>query len=432
MSTTTSPVLRHLTPDTPAHELSTVAFAPLRRSDQRRKAASYVRGLLEVEGRKSMRGIATLAGDKSLEQSLQHFVSSSTWRWSEMRAAVAQYLDHTLRPSAWVVRRLVIPKAGSHSVGVARRPLVGSGRAVNCQEAYGVWLANEQVGVPVQWELQLPPEWLDCPERRSGAGIPDDIHARSPLHIAVAAAREMADDWALSRRPVVFDCGEDVTAAVAAQLIASRLPFIARIGVNTETLTPADTALSGYRRQLVSARQVTDAARRMRRPVEWIDPVSGLLRTSLAAKVPVSLGTPQPGRTRGELRTAGTTQLTYQPGQFSLVAEWENPYGRLSHAWLTDLTDAPVDTLLRLTKLVRRVDRDLVDISYPVGLRDFEGRTYAGWHRHTTLASVAHGLVALSADRARRQVRHVPRTVGAAFRTPAPTPAPAAAAMRTG
>lgn len=425
---TLSPALRQLPPATPAHELRTVAFASLRRSDQRRKAESYLRGLLEVEGRKSMRGIAALAGDKSLEQSLQHFVSSSTWRWADMRTHVARYLEHRLRPCAWVVRQLVIPKAGSHSVGVARRSLAGVGRAVSCQEAYGVWLANERVCVPAHWELQLPSEWLDHPERRRDAGIPDHLAVRSPLHVALAAAQEMADGWGLSRRPVVFDCGEHVTAATAAQLLAARLPFVARLGVDNEILTPADTALSGYRRQLVSARQVTDAARRMRRPVEWIDPISGLLRTSLVAKVPVSLGDPAGGWDRqgvGGLRNG--PQLAYRSGKFSLLAEWEHPYERLSGVWLTDLNDAPVDALLRLTKLVRRVDRDLVDISHCVGIRDFEGRTYSGWHRHTTLASVAHGVVALSADHA-RQPPHVLRAPhGADTRLPA-----TATLLRTG
>ncbi|CAM5640480.1 hypothetical protein SAURM35S_09798 [Streptomyces aurantiogriseus] len=38
----------------------------------------------------------------------------------------------------------------------------------------------------------------------------------------------------------------------------------------------------------------------------------------------------------------------------------------------------------------RRVARDLATVGDRVGLRDFEGRSFRGWHRHTTLAAVAH------------------------------------------
>jgi hypothetical protein len=64
--------------------------------------------------------------------------------------------------------------------------------------------------------------------------------------------------------------------------------------------------------------------------------------------------------------------------------------------WLTDLTDASPATLLRLRQLVQRVDRDLTEIADRVGLRDFAGRSYDGWHRHVTLASAAHAVAALA------------------------------------
>ncbi len=54
-------------------------FAGLPRSDQRRKAELYVRGLLSAGGRKSIRNIAARVGDRAAEQSPHHFISSSTW-----------------------------------------------------------------------------------------------------------------------------------------------------------------------------------------------------------------------------------------------------------------------------------------------------------------------------------------------------------------
>ncbi|CAM5241870.1 hypothetical protein SALBM217S_05197 [Streptomyces griseoloalbus] len=72
----------------PDHAFSAELFASLRRSDQRLRARQYLSGLLAAEGRKSIRNIAAFAGGTAAEQSLHHFISSSTWDWSPMREAL--------------------------------------------------------------------------------------------------------------------------------------------------------------------------------------------------------------------------------------------------------------------------------------------------------------------------------------------------------
>jgi hypothetical protein len=64
--------------------------------------------------------------------------------------------------------------------------------------------------------------------------------------------------------------------------------------------------------------------------------------------------------------------------------------------WLTDLTTAQPATLLQLSTLIDRVDRDFTGIAERVGVRDFAGRSFNGWHRHVTLASIAHAVAALT------------------------------------
>jgi hypothetical protein len=53
-------------------------------------------------------------------------------------------------------------------------------------------------------------------------------------------------------------------------------------------------------------------------------------------------------------------------------------------------------TLLRLTRLTQRVARDFTEIADRVGIRDFSGRSFVGWHRHVTLASAAHAVIAVA------------------------------------
>ncbi|MFE0176861.1 transposase [Streptomyces sp. NPDC059002] len=85
-----------------------------------------------------MRNIATACfGGDATDQSLHHFIGSSHWDWRPVRAALARSVERTAPPEAWVVRSMVIPKAGEHSVGVERRP-VRPRAAPDRQRAAGV------------------------------------------------------------------------------------------------------------------------------------------------------------------------------------------------------------------------------------------------------------------------------------------------------
>ena len=76
-------------------------------------------------------------------------------------------------------------------------------------------------------------------------------------------------------------------------------------------------------------------------------------------------------------------------GQRLLVAQWPESDLSAARLWLADsrLGHAGV---LRLAGLAEVVDRDDALVASRVGLRDFAGRSFQGWHRHITLASVAH------------------------------------------
>jgi hypothetical protein len=64
--------------------------------------------------------------------------------------------------------------------------------------------------------------------------------------------------------------------------------------------------------------------------------------------------------------------------------------------WLSNQSDVDAATLLRTSRFLGRVDHDFARYGDRVGMRDFTGRSFAGWHRHTTLASAAHAVLALN------------------------------------
>lgn len=84
----------------------------------------------------------------------------------------------------------------------------------------------------------------------------------------------------------------------------------------------------------------------------------------------------------------------------TLVAEWRPGRRTDRRLWLTGFAPSRLPAALRLTRLPEVVEQDLAEISDEVGLRDFAGRSFPGWHRHITLASIAHLIAASARPRA--------------------------------
>lgn len=85
--------------------------------------------------------------------------------------------------------------------------------------------------------------------------------------------------------------------------------------------------------------------------------------------------------------------------QLVLVGEWTDPHRLPSQLWITDLTRLSAGRLLRLTKQAPRVALTSQHSGQELGLRDYTGRSLHGWHRHVTLASIAHAAHSLAAAR---------------------------------
>ncbi len=379
------------TDDEVFNDLSSALFWSLPRSDQRRKGMEYLRGLLRAVGRKSIRNIAALVGGQATEQSLHHFISDSTWDWRPVRKALSSYLADNAPVQAWVLRPMVIPKAGSHSVGVSRRFCPDLGQAMNAQQAIGVWQVSDDFSAPVNWRLHLTQAWLEDGRKRSQASIPDGVRLESLGECAVRAYLDMPAREELPVRPVVVDAREMDAVPMARRLRMAGVPFMIRIG-GALRLTTADASLPGHTADTLAAQDIMTAARSGRRPVSWLD--RGVSHTCLTSTVRVRIPLPPQAHW-----SAGAGDLTLL-GLARTGQSWPD------ELWLTDLTAAAPATLIRLGGVAARVDQDFAEVADRVGIRDFAGRSFSGWHRHVTLASAAHAISVLT-DPARPELSHV-------------------------
>ncbi|MFG3498304.1 IS701 family transposase [Streptomyces sp. NPDC047928] len=353
-------------------ELGRLLFDSLQRSGQRLKARQYVHGLLSVPGRKTLRSIATQFDAAAAQQSVHHFISTSPWDWMPIRHALARHARQALAPDAWVIRPTLIPKAGAHSVGVDPQPTpLGT---VNAQHAVGSWLASGRAAVPVDWQLRLPERWMADP-LRARAGVPADAACGSVEECVRAAVGNVLGMGDALRLPVVVDVPDADGPSIARFLSSTGLPFVVR--VNPAAALRLDRSeLPRYGDRHRAAGELVESLPRLRRQV---NPGDG---PTTAVAIPVLA---PPSRNDRMLLLA-----EWCPGERALER-----LGRPRRLWLTG-GDAPsVGCALRLSRLPGVVVRDFAAISDGVGVRDFAGRSFPGWHRHITLASVAHLVAAL-------------------------------------
>ena len=79
-----------------------------------------------------------------------------------------------------------------------------------------------------------------------------------------------------------------------------------------------------------------------------------------------------------------------------LLAEWPLHAGEPTDYWLSTLpADTPIEELVRLAKIRWRIEHDYRELKTGLGLDHFEGRSFAGGHRHVTLAALAQAFCTL-------------------------------------
>ncbi len=379
-------------------------FEPLARKDQRRWGEVYLRGLMLDGRRKSVEPMAARLEDGD-EQCLQQFVNQSPWRFEPVRERLARRMVAELEPEAWVVDDTGFPKFGRFSAGVARQYCGALGKVGNCQIGVSVSAASDEASCPLNWRLFLPEEWDGDAERRKQAHIPD--HARhEPKWQLVLGMLDELREWGL--KPPVL-CGDGAYGDITEfrlGLEARSIPYVLDVKGTTSALPAAARPerptyrgtgrppAARYRRPYASLRTLAlDAGGEAAVEVTWREGSRGPMTSRfLALRV-------RPANE--QLRRRARETDTDLPVRW-LLAEWPEGKPEPVKYWLSDLpADTPIERLVGLAKLRWRIEHDYRELKDALGLDHFEGRSWRGWHHHTTLVSVAHAFLTLERRRPR-------------------------------
>jgi SRSO17 transposase len=370
-------------------------FGPLfARRETREQAAKYLRGLLAPVERKNGWQVAEAVGDTTPDRT-QRLLYRVDWDADAARDLLQDFVIETFGDAdgIGVVDETGILKKGTGSVGVQRQSSGTAGKVENCQVATLLSYATPTGHVFLDRRLYLPEAWCVDPDRRQKAKVPADVTFQTKPEQAIAM---LAHAWARGV-PMRWVTGDEVYGD-APRLRAS---------------------IEAHDRWYVLAVSSTTPVWRERPPVEVpTRPPRGRPRSK------VRLATAAPPATTVAAVVAGWPAGQWEP--FSVADGEKGPrlydWGRARviesrdglpgpEVWLlarrsvsepTELAYylalAPIDVSLRTVARVAAtrytVEQCIEEAKGEVGFDQYEVRFWPSWHRHLTLAMMAHAWLA--------------------------------------
>ena len=337
------------------------------RSKQVLIGRQYVEGVLGDATQKTMQGMWKRVSNAVSYQSLQHFITNSTWRAEDVWKSLREKCPS--REGVFIIDDTGIAKQGDHSPGVQRQYSGTLGKVGNCQVIVtGVLRATEGIW-PLGMQLYLPESWTSDHARRDKASVPQDVAFETKwkigLNLLDAALADGFTFWCIAADAAYGDCREF------------------REGVRKRGLH--------YSVGVKSELRVIGASSTKPLPI-----------SEVAASMPEESWqevTWRPG-TNGDL-SAEFLAIRVQPSAKSLDGQdqeqcWllcERPVGS-SDVRKYHLSSLPEDTdlvdLVWVTHERWAIEHNYKQLKSELGMDDFEGRSYVGLHRHFVLTAIAY------------------------------------------
>lgn len=364
------------------------------RAEPRAQVANYLRGLLSCGERKNGWHLAELMGDATPDR-MQRLLYQADWDADAARDRLQAFVVEQFGDpdGIGVVDETGFLKKGTHSVGVQRQYSGTAGRVENSQVATFLSYASPRGHAFLDRRLFLPEQWADAPARCAQAKVPAGLtHQTKPQQ----AAAMLAHAWAQGV-PMRWVAGDEVygdAPALRATLRAHGRSYVLAVAKTTPVWTtrpaviPAHWAASGRLRS--HARLAPDAP-----PAQPVAAVVAAWPAEQWQRLTVAEGEKGP-RTHDWAAARVVESEDQVPG----VDAW-----LLARRSLSDPTeiayylgyapaDTPLRTLARVAATRYTVEQCIEEAKGEAGLDEYEVRTWPSWHRHITLALLAHAWLA--------------------------------------
>jgi SRSO17 transposase len=374
--------------------------AGMGRSERRRWAGYYLRGLLLDGERKSIEPLAERTGADI--QGLQQFIGQSPWPAEDLLRNLNQIARRELVPATyWIIDETSFPKQGTHSVGVARQYCGSLGKLANCQVAVSLHWSSSELSWPMGWRLYLPSEWIQNAALRQKAGIPHSLQYRTKLELAMELIEE-AQKQGLPCGTILADQLYGNSFLWRAQLHARKLAYCLAVEPKTtvwlhpihvqQTRGRGRPRLRPPAQEMVSLHQLaTQAPSHQWENLVWRE------------------GSKGPQKSRFYKAAVWAAHHQGESAQIErwteyVLIEWPENASAPTKYWLCWLRDE-VPRILDLVQQAKarwRVELDYRELKEELGLDHFEGRGWIGWHHHVALVTMAYLFLRLEQVRSKK------------------------------
>lgn len=350
------------------------------RAEPRRRALGYLRGLLATAERKNGWHLAELIGEATPD-GVQRLLNAAVWDADVVRDDLRDYvLEHLADPEAvLVVDETGFLKKGTHSVGVQRQYTGTAGRVENAQ--VGVFLCYapptgdgaSRGAALIDRALYLPTSWTNDRDRCRAAGVPDDIDFHTKPELARAMIARALDAGV----PCAWVTGDAVYGGdrrLRRDLEARGQPFVLAVA-SSEKMWHSGPVYH-------TASALADAVE----PSAW-----RRLSAGDGAKGPREYDW-----ALVDLWRLQTTDEALAWGHFLLVRRSvSDPSERTHYVVFARRAEASLARLVRVAGTRWQIEVAFEASKQECGLDEYEVRGWTAWHRHVTLAMLAHAFLAV-------------------------------------
>ncbi|BCL12383.1 transposase [Micromonospora sagamiensis] len=356
-----------------------------RRPEPRRRVRDFVRGLLAPLPRKNCWTIAEHAGDSGPD-GMQDLLTRVRWDDAAVRADVRAFVgEHLGDPEAvLVIDETGNLKKGRHTVGVQRQYSGTAGKIENCQLAVHLVYATDTAHAMVDTALYLPKSWCDDPERRTRAGVPEQVRFATKPQLA-ARMITAAVTAGLPCRWVAGDEAYGNDPRLAARLRQLRLGYVLAVARSHQVTT----GLGVYRVDALATGLPTIAWQR------------------------ISAGRGAKGHRWYDWSYTALPHATdAHGGHHWLLIRRNRRTGELAFYRCWSPQPVPLNRLVAVAGRRWKIEEAFQAAKTGLGLDQHQHRRWRSWHRWTTLVILAHAfLAAATANHHHQPVGLIPLTV---------------------
>ena len=342
------------------------------RAEPRQRALGYLQGLLSAVQRKNGWQLAEHLGEDN-PYGVQRLLNAAHWSADAVRDDLRAYVVQRLgdRQAVLVIDETGFLKKGTHSVGVKRQYSGTAGRIENCQVAVFLCYASPNAAAFIDRALYLPKEWAQNPLRREQAGVPQSVTFQTKPTLAMAML-ERALDAGVPCHWVTADSVYGSDRTLRFQLEQRQQAFVLAVACNELLWRDG--------------------------PVYWpAQELADQLPTTAWQRLSAGAGTKGPRWYDWALQPLWRLQLTAQDrawGHWLLVRRSvKNPSERAYYVVFAQRHEATLKTLAQVAGRRWAIEAGFEAAKQECGLDEYEVRSWQAWHRHITLALLAHAFL---------------------------------------